>query len=446
MRGLVIILLGGAVLYLGWSSYGRGEEATAPDGAEAASAEEGTRGRMMSVAEMEAALQEVAGEPVGGAAERAISRANRAVGNEGQAVGGEPGAAPGPLALNWDLGDPVLEGSLLLHAPERVQAYLGGAGKKLSDSRKRLLFVLATLIQSTRDKAAPYARGLEEAADVTDEERDFVFGVLESGRARPRAASSGAPNAVILGARMALLAREADAHLRARRYGDAARILSSLLLSELDAPWAADRETLLRWSESLGTAQAGHRWNKNGDWPSFEVTVEPGDSLVAIRKRIVAERTGMILCTGLIQRCNQRGKLLHPGDVLRIPTDPAHALVDLSARWAFFLMGGEVVAAWEVAIGLDGKTIPGTYTVGEKLEEPPWTPVGRPFVPYGHPDNPLGDRWIAWNGSDGLGFHGTSEPETIGQEASQGCIRLRNEEVIELFEILPRGASVEVRP
>jgi hypothetical protein len=245
---------------------------------------------------------------------------------------------------------------------------------------------------------------------------------------------------------MALLAREAEAHLRARRHADAARLFSTLLLSEIDAPWVEDRGTLRRWTAGLSQAQAGHRWNKRGEWPSFDVTVVSGDSLVAIRKRIVAERPRMTLCTGLIQRCNQAGEILHPGDVLRIPTDQAHALVDLSARWAFYLMGEEVVAAWEVAIGLEGRTTPGAYTVGEKLEDPPWTPIGRPFVPFGHPDNPLGARWIAWNGSDGLGFHGTSEPETMGQEASQGCIRLLNRDVTELFEILPRGAAIEVRP
>jgi hypothetical protein len=453
MRGLVLFLLGGAVLYLAWANYGQDSEVAVGDGVGATSTQGVARGRMMSVTEMEAALREAgggeAGAAVGGEGERAISSANRALGNEKGAhtvVGGEPARGEGPLPLDWNLGDPVLEGSLLLHAPERMEEYLGGAGKGLSKTRKRLLYVLVQLVRTSPEKAAPFARGLEDAVDVTDAERDFVFGVLESGRSRPRAASSVAPNALILGARMALLAREADNHLRARRYADAARLLSSLLLGELDAPWAEDRETLLRWTQSLSVAQAGHRWNKRGTWPSFELTVEPGDSLVAIRKRIIAERPRMKLCTGLIQRCNQSGELLHPLDVLRIPTDRAHALVDLSARWAFYLMGEEVVAAWEVAIGLDGSTIPGAYTVGEKLEEPPWTPIGRPFVPYGHPDNPLGDRWIAWEGSDGLGFHGTSEPESIGQEASQGCIRLRNEDVIELFEILPRGASIEVRP
>ncbi|HJP01825.1 MAG TPA: L,D-transpeptidase [Planctomycetota bacterium] len=449
MRGLVLFLLGGAVLFLAWSGYGRNPESPAPEVSERPS-----RGRMMSVSEMEAALQEVArGDgalPPQGQGERAISSANRALGYENgknEAPGADLTSEAGPLALDWNLGDPVLEGSMLLHDPERMEEYLGdGAGKDLSKGRKRLLFVLATLVRTSPEQAASYARGLEEAADVTDAERDFVFGVLESGRARPRAASSGAPGALILGARMALLAREAEAHLRASRHADAARLFSALLLSEIDAPWAEDRGILRRWTAGLSQAQAGHRWNRRGEWPSFEVTVVSGDSLVAIRKRIVAERPHMTLCTGLIQRCNQAGKILHPGDVLRIPTDQAHALVDLSARWAFYLMGEEVVAAWEVAIGLEGRTIPGSYTVGEKLEDPPWTPIGRPFVPFGHPDNPLGARWIAWKGSDGLGFHGTSEPETIGLEASQGCIRLLNRDVTELFEILPRGAAIEVRP
>jgi lipoprotein-anchoring transpeptidase ErfK/SrfK len=88
--------------------------------------------------------------------------------------------------------------------------------------------------------------------------------------------------------------------------------------------------------------------------------------------------------------------------------------------------------------------------VGDKNTEPMWFRPGRDPVPFGHPENPLGTRWIAWldEGSKptGLAFHGTKDPESIGTDQSQGCVRMRNRDVEELFEILPVGARIEVRP
>ena len=67
-------------------------------------------------------------------------------------------------------------------------------------------------------------------------------------------------------------------------------------------------------------------------------------------------------------------------------------------------------------------------------------------VPFGDPENPLGTRWIAWRASDGtnsgLGFHGTKEPDSVGQDLSQGCVRMLNRDVEELYEILGRITAI----
>jgi lipoprotein-anchoring transpeptidase ErfK/SrfK len=175
--------------------------------------------------------------------------------------------------------------------------------------------------------------------------------------------------------------------------------------------------------------------------------VQPGDSLVAIRKKVIADKPELNLCTGLIQRANQLrdGNSIHPGQKLRIPLDAVHTLVSLRARFLLYYHGEEVVAAWPVTIGREDRTVPGEYTVGEKQEEPMWFRQGDP-VPFGEPENPLGTRWIAWAGSNGLGFHGTWEPEKIGQAASDGCIRMKNEDVELLFEVLPRASRIVVLP
>jgi lipoprotein-anchoring transpeptidase ErfK/SrfK len=115
-----------------------------------------------------------------------------------------------------------------------------------------------------------------------------------------------------------------------------------------------------------------------------------------------------------------------------------------------YMMGDEVVAAWEGGVGKAGnETVPGRYTIGVKLANPPWFKPGFAPVPYGDPENPLGTRWLSWrqNGVDShLGFHGTTDPDTVGGAVSSGCVRLRNEDVEVLFEILPEKSDVVVQP
>jgi lipoprotein-anchoring transpeptidase ErfK/SrfK len=225
-----------------------------------------------------------------------------------------------------------------------------------------------------------------------------------------------------------------------------------LLLEELDAPWPPESETLRRWSGALARAQSRYSWDKTGDWPAVDVRVEKGDSLINIRKRVIEQHPDLLVCTGQIERANGlQGSTIQPGQTLRVPTTRAHVLVDLDAHWVFYMLGDVVAAAWEAGIGKSGsETRPGQYTVGEKRTEPMWFPPGKEPVPFGDPANPLGTRWISWLNPDGsasrLGFHGTNEPDSIGKDRSEGCIRLRNVDVEELFEILPKGASITVRP
>ena len=232
---------------------------------------------------------------------------------------------------------------------------------------------------------------------------------------------------------------------------EAARLLSRLMLAHVDAG-RDDRVALARWTALLHQAQAEHRWSPKGVWPAVEVKVQSGDTLIGIRKRCLDSQPGLLLCTGQIVRANRlaSSSAIRPDEGLRVPTDRASMRVDLSAMWAFYCYGDEVAAAWEVGVGREGSdTRPGAYTIGAKQERPMWSPVGREPVPYGDPTNPLGTRWLAWY-QDGratsLGFHGTNDPTGVGKRVSEGCIRMRNEDVEQLFEILPLNAEVRVQP
>jgi lipoprotein-anchoring transpeptidase ErfK/SrfK len=248
-------------------------------------------------------------------------------------------------------------------------------------------------------------------------------------------------------------ARDADAARAAGKSKEAAQAYSAVLLDYVRAPWKSDPALLRRWSEALNNTQRAHRWSKTGDWPSIAIQVEKGDNLIELRKRVVKDHPELLLYTGQIERANQiTGAVIKPGQTLRIPTDKARMLVDLDAHWAFYLLGEEVAAAWEVGVGQENSaTQVGTFRVGkDRKEQPMWFRAGKQPVPYGDPENPLGTRWIPWVLQDGqgtgLGFHGTNDPSSIGKDLSQGCIRMRNQDVEELFDILPTGAEITVQP
>jgi len=266
-------------------------------------------------------------------------------------------------------------------------------------------------------------------------------------RAVPRVASSGRIEPLALSMQMILLGDEARSLMEVRQYGRSAVAWSDLIQMELRAPWAPHREAILGWGASLKQAQGNHRMAKGGTWPSYDVTVGPGEYLTDIRKRALRQRSDLLICTGLIEATNGLvGRYHHPGDVLRIPTDRANVIVDLDARAVLYRHGDEVVEVWDCGIGKVGHETPlGTFTIGDKIERPPLSTKG---LPYGHPDNPLGSRWLALlrdGQKSSYGIHGTSDPSGVGGEVSLGCIRMRNEDVNELFEILPRGAEVIIQ-
>lgn len=128
-------------------------------------------------------------------------------------------------------------------------------------------------------------------------------------------------------------------------------------------------------------------------------------------------------------------------------------LVRQGERRVYLYRDGRIVRDWPVAVGLAGSPTPtGVFTIGAKRANPTWynpSPGGwgsdMPAVIGPGPDNPLGLRALNWNrdGRDTLiRFHGTPNEASIGEAASRGCVRMRNADVIELFDLVPSGATV----
>jgi lipoprotein-anchoring transpeptidase ErfK/SrfK len=180
-----------------------------------------------------------------------------------------------------------------------------------------------------------------------------------------------------------------------------------------------------------------------------EYTVQAGDSLWKICQRVRTD-TGVALEPGLLKFLNKlRGDQIRVGQVLRIPiAQPRVEISKASFRLRIYL-GEALLREYEVGLGKDDRTPAGTFRVATRLIQPPWRnpETGRMVYP-GDPEYAIGTRWIGFDDASGsrtdLGIHGTNEPQSIGKAESLGCVRMRNDAVEELFELLPAGAVVDI--
>jgi LysM repeat protein len=131
------------------------------------------------------------------------------------------------------------------------------------------------------------------------------------------------------------------------------------------------------------------------------------------------------------------------GQKLKILKGPFSAVVDLSDFALTVHLQGYFVRRYEVGIGKDGASPVGKFTVLNKVENPQYTGPDGKVVSADDPANPLGERWIDLGES--YGIHGTIEPDSIGKAASRGCIRMREKDVIEVYDFLVKGSEVVIR-
>ena len=117
------------------------------------------------------------------------------------------------------------------------------------------------------------------------------------------------------------------------------------------------------------------------------------------------------------------------------------------------MLGNGRAVRYGIGVGREGFTWSGTQTVSRKAEWPDWTPPQemlqrQPYLPRfmaGGPQNPLGARAMYLGGTI-YRIHGTNAPETIGGQVSSGCIRLVNDDVIDLYSRVNVGTKVIVLP
>jgi lipoprotein-anchoring transpeptidase ErfK/SrfK len=132
---------------------------------------------------------------------------------------------------------------------------------------------------------------------------------------------------------------------------------------------------------------------------------------------------------------------------------PGTVIIDIKNTFLYFVLNDTQAMRYGIGVGREGFTWSGEQTVARKTEWPDWRPpaemlVRQPYLPRfmaGGPGSPLGARAM-YLGETEYRIHGTNKPDTIGKRVSSGCIRLTNEDVVDLYERVKVGAKVIVLP
>ncbi len=134
---------------------------------------------------------------------------------------------------------------------------------------------------------------------------------------------------------------------------------------------------------------------------------------------------------------------IREGQKLKVLKGPFAAVVCLHDFSLTIHLQGYFVKRYSVGIGKDGSSPLGKFSVLNKLENPQYTDPNGKVIEGDDPTNPLGERWVDLG--DSYGIHGTIDPDSIGKAESRGCIRLRDADIIEVYNFLVVGSVVEIR-
>lgn len=267
-----------------------------------------------------------------------------------------------------------------------------------------------------------------------------------------------------------------------------ATLTREVTLSHADGRWTTTPAELAAVVDGDAlVAAALHEARTGGDPSQVPVSLEVPDSAIdalvgeiAASLNIAAVNATVDWSSGTVRRrAGREGRALDrtaaAGDLraalqgaasevdLQVPTvRPARDVADLrdvlvvhqSRRVVELHRGDQVLRSWPVAVGTGGSPTPtGTFVVGAKRFEPTWvnpapTRWGRdmPARIGPGPNNPLGLRALNWNRPGGgdtlIRFHGTPNEDSIGEAASNGCVRMFNSDVIELYDLVSSGTMI----
>ena len=177
------------------------------------------------------------------------------------------------------------------------------------------------------------------------------------------------------------------------------------------------------------------------------MTVGKGEGLQVIatrfRKEGIQVEEGTLALLNRIHNINA----VQFGQRIKAPVDPISAVLEKRSFLLALYVGDTILRLYWVGHGENDKTPVTEFTVVDKIANPPWYAPDNKVYAYGDPKNILGKYFIKFSNPSysGFGAHGTPMPETIGTMSSAGCIRMYDNDIEELYKVLPRKAKVVVR-
>jgi len=355
--------------------------------------------------------------------------------------------------------------ALLSGGLERVERGSDLATKLVPGTGGHFAFLVANALAAADAVSATLA----QASDALVDKRVPRAGALISaavgellGKNRPQAALSA------LGSTNGLLSapdasRRVEQLIEAtRRFGgDEARVvyLSKLVdgLTRGQDFWGSSRQVAAVSSayKELTAVLRRTVFTHSGRWRSREHRVSRNETLGGICRRYSKELQ-LPVSVGLVQMINgiPSPEKMRADITLRIPTSELQVVVEKSTHVMKVLLGSDVIIRlYQVGLGKQSCTPSGEFVIVEKQENPDWYPpstsdqAGAGRIPHGDPRNPLGRYFIKLRHPEysGLGIHGTKDQSSVGKNMSLGCVRLRNDDMVDAFLLLPRNIKVRIR-
>ncbi|MFO0972845.1 MAG: L,D-transpeptidase family protein [Phycisphaerae bacterium] len=225
----------------------------------------------------------------------------------------------------------------------------------------------------------------------------------------------------------------------------ARRLLSGLFLSAAASP-VIDlvRGELTRVADATVFSRAIYP----GDPLATQYTLQRGDTLDAIARRY--QVTADLLAS--INRVTDRNHL-SVGRSIKVVRGPFNLRVTKADYRLDVLLDNIPVRSMRCGLGVNGSTPTGRWKIGDKLANPAWTdPRTHQHFSPDDPDNPIGEYWLALVGVEGdalgrqgFGIHGTTDPGSIGRQASLGCVRLAPDDIEAVYRLVViRDSQVEI--
>jgi lipoprotein-anchoring transpeptidase ErfK/SrfK len=197
-----------------------------------------------------------------------------------------------------------------------------------------------------------------------------------------------------------------------------------------------DSNEALNWQKAVENINIRLLFSSDPAPKSIVYQIKPGDTLERIAKEFKTT-------SELIKKSNNLSSdKIFPGRKLKVWTEPFSIVVDKSQNTLMLKTSEEIIKTYIVSTGSNNSTPVGNFKIINKIANPTWFKAGAVVAPES-PENILGSRWLGFD-LPGYGIHGTVDPQNLGKQVTQGCVRMQNAEVEELYTIVPVGTVVTI--